>query len=296
MPLPFYFVDVFPRDRYAGNQLAVFPEAGSLDAATMQKIAREINFSETTFIVAADSTQRRYRTRIFTPATELPFAGHPTLGTAYTISRHFSVGSEDNRPIVLHYRVGDVPVTAETVNGEIIWWMQQPQPQFLGDVDAAATMAVLNLTMADWDDRFPVSQVSTGLPFIIVPLRSAAAIARARLDIPAYNALIAKTTAKVILMFCPETNIADNPLQARVFTEFLGIPEDPATGSANGCLAAYLSQYRYFGNGDVDIRVEQGDFLQRPSLLYLQANSIDSQLSIRVGGKVFPVATGMWDN
>jgi trans-2,3-dihydro-3-hydroxyanthranilate isomerase len=283
--LDFYIVDVFAVGKYTGNQLAVFPHAEELDLEQMQAIAREINFSESTF-VTGDSQNQIYPVKIFTPAVELPFAGHPTLGTAWVL-RHLSPSL---KTVTLKYTAGQIPVHFADTDQISVVWMKQRNPEFLGTLTAADLAPVLSIDLADIDLNYPIEQVSTGLPFIIVPLQTLAAVQKAKLELTKYYQLIDQLPAQNILIFCPQTLNAENDLHVRVFTQALGIPEDPATGSANGCLAAYLVRHNYQGHKSIDLRVEQGYEIDRPSLLYLQADAN----SVEVGGQVELVAKGQW--
>jgi len=285
--LTFNFVDVFAEQKYAGNQLAVFRGAGDLSSAQMQAIAREINFSETTFILADEPVNGGFEVRIFTPREEVPFAGHPTLGTAYIINREILGGEAQKVP--LNLKVGQIPVS---FSPDGTCWMQQIQPVFGAQHEAAVLAGVLGLDVADIDDRFPVEEVSTGLPFFIVPLKSLAALKKTKVDLERYYALIETALAKGILIFCPEAHEAGNDLSVRVFVDYYGVPEDPATGSGNGCLAGYLVKNRYFGQASIDIRNEQGYEIGRPSLLLLKAGEKDGKIDIKVGGRCVLVAQG----
>jgi trans-2,3-dihydro-3-hydroxyanthranilate isomerase len=289
--LTFYIVDVFAEEKYAGNQLAVIRNAEGLSDIEMQKIAKEMHFSETTFILSDEKHNGGYDVRIFSPEQELPFAGHPTLGTAYIIQREIIKKNSDK--IVLNLKVGQIPVTL-SYKGRYsdTLYMKQIQPTFDQTFDAEVISATLNLDVKDMDTRFQIQEVSTGVPFIIVPLKNLDALKRARLDKDSYFRLIEKTQAKSILMFCPETRKKKNHLSVRVFAEYLGVPEDPATGSANGCLAAYLVKHRYFGKEKINIRVEQGYEIGRPSLLLLRAEDKKGKIDVFVGGEVVMVAKG----
>ena len=289
----FYIVDVFAESKYAGNQLAVFCGAGvaELSEAQMLMIAREINYSETTFIRSNQPREGGYDVRIFTPKKELPFAGHPTLGTAFVLQQEII-----NKPVeqvILNLAVGQIPVTLNYQNeAAAVLWMQQNSPTF-GQVLSAETLAnILNLEVNEIDDRFPIQEVSTGVPFIIVPLKTLASLKKAQVKLDEYFELIETTEAKDILIFCPETYSDINDLNVRVFANSLGIPEDPATGSANGCLAGYLVNYAYFGKDAIDVKVEQGYEIDRPSLLLLQSQKKDGEIEVLVGGKVVMVAKG----
>jgi trans-2,3-dihydro-3-hydroxyanthranilate isomerase len=151
---------------------------------------------------------------------------------------------------------------------------------------------MLNLTVSDLDEKFPVEEVSTGLPFFIVPLKNIAALKKAQVDKGKCFDFIKNTQAKGILVFCPETHEPQNNISVRVFVDYYGVPEDPATGSGNGCLAGYLVKHRYFGEDHINIRSEQGYEIDRPSLLLLKAEQSGSNINISVGGKSIIVAKG----
>ena len=266
----FYIVDVFAIDRYTGNPLAVFLNAEGLSGLEMQAIAKEMNYSETTFITGERQSDRGYPVRIFTPKKELPFAGHPTLGTAYILQQYIT--PERQSSLTLNLKVGQIPVTVEPgEDGEELFWMKQNAPIFQQKLSPQSLAEVLSLKPDAIDRNFPIQEVSTGVPFIIVPLKEHQSLKQIQIRKEEYFALIENTEAKAILTFCPETNFPENQLSVRVFCEAFGIPEDPATGSANGCLAGYLAQYHYFGDRPVDVRVEQGYEIDRPSLLFLKA-------------------------
>lgn len=284
----FFIVDVFAERKFEGNQLAVFICEEVLFEAEMQKIAKEMNYSETTFITSKEN----YDVRIFTPEVELPFAGHPTIGTAFVIQQELIKGNV--KTILLNLKIGSIPILFKYKSGKPdIIWMEQNPPTFGKFFDIELISKILNLDESDIDDRFPIQEVSTGGPFIIVPLKTLDALKKAKVDVEKCLDLLEKTEAKSILIFCPETRNKGNNLSARVFAHYHGIPEDPATGSGNGCLAAYLVKHQYFIKNRIDVRVEQGHEVGRPSLLYLRAEESDEgQISVSVGGKVFIVAEG----
>ncbi|MEG4114886.1 MULTISPECIES: PhzF family phenazine biosynthesis protein [unclassified Microcoleus] len=289
----FYIVDVFAESKYAGNQLAVFCGAGvaELSEAQMLLIAREINYSETTFIRSPDPRDGGYDVRIFTPKKELPFAGHPTLGTAFVLQQEIIREKVDR--VILNLAVGQIPVTFNYHNESAdILWMRQNPPIFGRVLSAESLANVLNLEPDEIDSNFPIQEVSTGVPFIIVPLKTLASLKKAQVNLDKYFELVDTTKAKEILIFCPETYSDLNDLSVRVFAHSLGIPEDPATGSANGCLAGYLVEHDYYGKAKIDVRVEQGYEIDRPSLLLLQAAKNEGQIAVLVGGKVVMVAKG----
>jgi trans-2,3-dihydro-3-hydroxyanthranilate isomerase len=290
--LSFNIVDVFAEEKYAGNQLAVVRDTQGLSTSKMQTIAKEMHFSETSFILSDKKRRGGYDVRIFTPEEEVPFAGHPTIGTAYVILQEIVKKQIDK--ITLNLKVGQIPVTITYVDGKPdVLWMRQKQPSFGKIYDTKAIADTINLDPSDIDTAFPIQEVSTGIAGIIVPLKTLSAVKRARTNREKYFQLVKNTEAKSILVFCPETYHRQNHLNVRVFVDYYGIPEDPATGSANGCLAAYLVKHRYFGQNQINIRVEQGYEIGRPSLLLLKAAQGKAEkIDVNVGGKVIMIAKG----
>ncbi|WP_295613835.1 PhzF family phenazine biosynthesis protein [Chamaesiphon sp. GL140_3_metabinner_50] len=289
--IPFTILDVFATGKYTGNQLAVCWNAENLTDLQMQQIAREINFSETTFVTDTEPVNGGYNTRIFTPTTELPFAGHPTLGTAFAIQQQ--ILKQQVERVNLNYRVGQIPVDLNYVDSNLdILWMHQQQPKFFDPLTAEIFADVIGVNPTDIDSGYPIEPVSTGLPFIIIPLKTLATVGKAKLNLELYARVVADLPAQAILIFCPETVDPERQLHVRVFTECFGIPEDPATGSANGCLAAYLAKQQYFGSPKLDITVEQGIEMGRSSLLYLRADYTPDVCPVSIGGRVIKIATG----
>ncbi len=292
----FYILDVFAEQKYEGNQLAVFSCSEDISGLEMQQIARELNYSETTFILSGEQQNGGFDVRIFTPQKEIPFAGHPSLGTAYIIRNE--ILQDPVEIVTLNLKAGRVSVTFSTAadcNMDVLW-MKQFSPSFGRLFDVKAFSSVLSLEEEDFDDRFPIEAISTGFPFIIVPLKNMDALKRVKLNKAEYFNKIKNEWAKAVLVFCPETNSSRNDLSVRVFAEYYGIPEDPATGSANGCLAAYLVKYSYFGANSINIRIEQGYDMGRPSLIFLKAEGNQSEIDIFVGGTVIKVAKGFFFN
>ncbi|MCR4439912.1 MAG: PhzF family phenazine biosynthesis protein [bacterium] len=288
-PVLLYIVDVFAEERYSGNQLAVFRHAQHLTTEQMRLLAREMNFSESTFIVDEWRAAESFPVRIFTPATELPFAGHPTLGTAFVIQQEVLAG-ECVPQVNLELSVGRIPVRFEYgEEGPERLWMRQNSPVFGPVVERELVQRALGLAGSELAP-LPAEVVSTGLPFIIAPLASRAALSKARLT--SDQRLLKRLPLMAFLLFCPETRSPANQLSVRVFAHQYGVPEDPATGSANGCLAAYLVRHRYFGTDAIDIRVEQGHEVGRPSLLLLRSRREGETMRVEVGGKVIMVANG----
>lgn len=284
---PYYMLDVFAEEKYAGNQLAVIRNGADIDRVTMQKIANDMHFSETTFIISDQPHEGGYDVRIFTPEEEIPFAGHPTIGTAYAIIHE--IIRTPVKAVTLNLKVGQIPVS---VDEDGVLWMRQNPPVFGRTFRPEELADAMGVQASDFDDRFPAQEVSTGLPAAIVPLKATGALRIARRSQDALDRLNEKYGIVTLLFFSAEPRCEDNDLSVRVFTYYPSVPEDPATGSANGCLAGYLSRYRYFGDSTVDVKVEQGYEMGRPSLLRLRAVEKNDSIEVHVGGKVVMVARG----
>ncbi len=265
-------VDVFAERPLAGNQLAVIRRCAHLDAAEMQAIAREMNFSETAFVV--EERPGEASVRIFTTDRELPFAGHPTLGTAWMLGR-------DRDSYVLDLAGGRVPVTFE----DGIVWMQPP-PVAMGDVvDRLRAAALLGLDESDMDDRYPCRFATVGPWFLLAGVRTLDALRRTVVDSAVYEDVSAGGWL-CLFVFTEEAYGDDADFAARMLTFHQTLHEDPATGSANTAFAAHLRSLGRSG----PVVVEQGFEVDRPSRLYLEVGE-----RIRVGGKVRPVLTGTLD-
>jgi trans-2,3-dihydro-3-hydroxyanthranilate isomerase len=288
----FYIVDVFAEEKYAGNQLAVFTQGHLYSDEEMQKLAKEMNYSETTFIFSRESTGNTFKVRIFTPAREVPFAGHPTLGTAYVILKEFVRTPVPE--VILDLKVGRIPVAVSYAPGGDVesLIMKQVDPSFGPTVEAAVAAEVLSLPLEAIDSRYPVQEVSTGLPFLIVPLKTLEYVRAAKVDMARFAAVWDRLEARAILVFSPETYKPESQLNVRVFVHYYGVPEDPATGSGNGCLAAYLLKHNYFNAPSIDLKVEQGYEIGRPSALRLKGDLEGGRINVYVGGRVIPVAKG----
>ncbi|WHY91515.1 PhzF family phenazine biosynthesis protein [Neobacillus cucumis] len=283
-------VDVFSQGKYTGNQLAVFKNAGNLSGEEMQQIAKEVNYSETAFILSNVKNNGGYDVRIFTPNEEVPFAGHPTLGTAYIIKN--DILAEPMDKLMLNFKAGQIPVSFD-LQEEVIW-MKQNEPTFCQVLEADKVAEVLNIDKEYINAKYPIQEVSTGLPVIIVPLTSLDAVKKVKINKEKYFELIEHTDAKAVLVFSPEAYHSENDVNVRDFGEYYGIPEDAATGSSNGCLAGYLVKYRFFEKNEIDLRVEQGYEMNRPSLLFLKASDAEGKISVSVGGRVEKIAQGEW--
>ncbi len=291
---PFYIVDVFAKDKYTGNQLAVFEHCPDLSESEMCRIAREINFSESVFLGPPQEILNkctRYNIRIFTPTQEIPFAGHPVLGTAYIIQKQFIKKSVSS--ITLNLAIGQIQVYFEYCEDIVSkLWMEQPDPTFDTIINPNQVLDFLNLTRLDVVQDLPIQAVSSGLPFIIVPLKNLDAVRRAKILSEKYQTFIRDSQAKAILIYCQETYDNQNDLNVRMFAPHYGVSEDPATGSGNGCLASYLINHDVFRKDSLDIRVEQGYEIGRKSLIYLKSQVISNKDQVLIGGSVIMVAKG----
>jgi len=286
-----FIVDVFAEQAYAGNPLAVVIGAECLSDETMQRFAAEMNFSETTFVTSAPEADGGYRVRVFTPAREIAFTGHPILGTAWVIRHH--LGAASDRQVRLNLAVGPVVATfGKTDDGGEVVWFRAP-PMSLGRTCATSSIAkALGLDELDIDDAAPVQVVSAGTSAIMVPLRSNSALGRARLDLDAFAPLAAQGFPPLTYLFTTATEHTNNDLRVRFFFEAHGPREDPATGNGAAFLGAWLLAHRFMQSSDLSLRIEQGTELRRPSLILLRASLDGDEADVRVGGRVVPILQG----
>lgn len=287
----FFFTDVFTEKRYGGNPLATFILCDSLNSADMQRIAQELNFSETTFITSLHPRQGGYDVRIFTPKTEIDFAGHPCLGTAHVLRNHLMKYPANT--LLLNLARTQVSVRFDVQESKQILWFQQSESLFGPPLDPSELLNILGLEREDLAPDLPIEAVSTGFPHCIVPLKNLASLKKARIDQQAYARFTGYSWAKNILVFSPEAYESHQDLAVRVFAGYYGVDEDPATGSGNACLAAYLFKHRAQGT-ELNLSVGQGHELGRPSQLYLKARQHQRQTLIQIGGQVVDVAAGVW--
>jgi len=287
--LEYFILDVFTNQPYAGNPLGVFLNYGNLTEQEMQKIARELNFSETTFINSLHKEAGGYPVRIFTPTREIPFAGHPVIGAAHILHRYIEQAGADT--ILLNLPIGQIPVSV----AENTYWMTHQQPIFGKELSKELLSRVLRLSSNAFASDLPVVEVSTGLPFTLVPLRSIEAVGRANLDPVEYKSFADSVTAKGIMVFCEKGYDPHQHLAARVFVPHLGVPEDPATGSAAGCLAAYLLKFHPHYDSTLSLTLGQGYDIGRPSEIKIHAKFDGHLYHIQVGGRVKEIAHGKWN-
>lgn len=290
MTHPFHIVDVFAEQRYAGNQLAVVTRSDDLSTETMQRIAAETNYSETTFVSHKPEEDGGWRVRLFTPARELAFAGHPILGTAWVIRQYLALASTDK--VMLHLGVGPIPVNFERdADGYETVWFQAPPAELGPTCERDAIATSLGISPDDIDDASPVQMLSAGISVLIVPIKSLATLRRCRFDLEAHAPLTTKGFPSLVYLFCRETHDDQNDLCVRFFFEAHGVREDPATGNGAAFLGHYLLEHGLFGN-KLSLRIEQGHEVQRPSLILLRARSKDEDREVEVGGQVIPVVKG----
>ena len=294
LELPYRLCDVFTATPFQGNQLAVFEDAGELTTAEMQRLANETNLSETTFIIRRDPAieqQEGVRVRIFTTREELPFAGHPTLGTACTI-RSFFPEYAGAAQIVLDLNIGKIPVrfSADKQRGNAPFGvMTQSKPTFGALHEPAKAAAALGLTVDDLLPGTTPQTVSTGLAYCVVPLRSLEVLGRLQIPQRDATAYLAAMGARFFYCFAPVAG-EPNTWQARM--QFYN-GEDPATGSAAGCAISYLVEHS-LAESEQQVHIRQGIEIGRASDLFVSAQKTGSGIDqVRVGGSTVPVAKGL---
>jgi trans-2,3-dihydro-3-hydroxyanthranilate isomerase len=281
--------DVFSSRPLEGNSLAVFSDARGLTDAEMQSLAKEMNLSETTFILPRDPTiekEKGIRVRIFTVREELPFAGHPTLGTAFALRRQGGAAQ-----IVLELNVGKVPVHFEDSDGEPAFGeMTQIDPTFGIQHDREAVARATGLHAQDFDDSLPIQTVSTGVPFTVTPLKSLAVMRNfSQIDLNHASEYLAKSSGKFFYFVTRETVDRNARLHARMLF-YNG--EDPATGSAAGCTAAWMVAHGV-AQPDERVLIEQGVEMKRPSRIFVRASRSDNRVvNVRVGGHSVEIMRG----
>jgi trans-2,3-dihydro-3-hydroxyanthranilate isomerase len=286
MKLPFYIVDVFSEKKYAGNQLAVFMDAGDLSTEEMQRIAREINFAESTFVTQLQPETNAATIRIFTPVSEMQFAGHPIIGTSWVLMNKIFENQPQN--ITLTVPIGEIPVqqTADLV------WLQAAQPRFLDVFSKEDFTTFSNLNKADFDSNFSIQEVTTGSAFVIVPLSNKKALEKLKFDLNTMEEWLqwhCKSNHRALYFYCFD----EGKLYTRMFCiEKNQLIEDAATGSASTCLQAFLLKYH---SPEIKLVNHQGDFINRPSQIYFDGKLSDSKFDIKIGGQTQFVAKGEWE-
>ena len=286
---PFLQLDVFSSRPFEGNSLAVFPDGRGLSDLDMQALAREMNLSETTFVLPRDPAierERGVRVRIFTVQEELPFAGHPTLGTAFALR-----GSTGAAEVVLDLNAGRVPVRFEDSPGQPVFGeMTQVDPKFGLIHDRETVVRATSLRDGDIDPSLPIQTVSTGLPFTIVPLRGLDVIRRLQVDLVRAGEYLKQTGGGQFFYFVARETV-DRAARLHARMLFYG-GEDPATGSAAGCATAWMVAHGV-AQPDERVLIEQGIEMLRPSRIFVRASRVDNRVvNVRVGGNVVEVLRG----
>ena len=301
LSLKFYQADVFTGQPFGGNPVAVFPEAQGLTDYQLQQIAREMNVSETVFVLPPTDQAAVVRLRIFTPTQEIPFAGHPVLGTFFILAELGIISVKESITRVMQEcNIGLFPVELHAEDGQVERVvMTQPKPEFLGQVEemedlykVAGALGLSRHVIADM--KWPIEVVSTGLPVMIVPVRTLTAVRLIRPDASAIMDVCRRFGANGIMVFTTVTVEPSATVHTRMFAPSIGILEDPATGSASGALGAYLVQ-----NGVVDVAptneivIEQGYEIERPSQILVRIESDDDVIqTVKVGGQCVRVVEG----
>jgi trans-2,3-dihydro-3-hydroxyanthranilate isomerase len=286
---PFLQLDVFSSRPFEGNSLAVFPDGRGLSDLDMQALAREMNLSETTFVLPRDPAierERGVRVRIFTVQEELPFAGHPTLGTAFALR-----GSTGATEVVLDLNAGRVPVRFEDSPGQPVFGeMTQVDPKFGLIHDRETVVRATSLRDGDIDPSLPIQTISTGLPFTIVPLRGLDVIRRLQVDLVRAGEYLKQTGGGQFFYFVARETV-DRAARLHARMLFYG-GEDPATGSAAGCATAWMVAHGV-AQPDERVLIEQGIEMLRPSRIFVRASRVDNRVvNVRVGGNVVEVLRG----
>ena len=286
MNLEFYIVDVFTNAKYAGNQLAVFVGAKSLSTDKMQQIAKEINFAESTFITHIDKENDTATIRIFTPAHEMQFAGHPIIGTSWILMN--KIFNNNPSTITMQIPVGAIPVYEK--NGFI--WLKAAQPAFLDTFNKDDFSSFSSLSQDDFDSNFPIQEVTTGSAFVMVPIKNEEVLGKIVLDKNKAEQWLrqnCKTPHRAFYFFCLENEKLSSRMMCIENNQLI---EDAATGSASTCLQAFLLQYH---NPVIKLVNHQGHFIKRPSQIYFDGTKSGGNYNIKIGGKSQYLAKGVWE-
>lgn len=290
--IPYYLVDVFTDQPFGGNPLAVFPEASDLGTARMQQIANELNLSETTFIQAPKNSNSHATVRIFTPKTELPMAGHPTIGSAFVMLKHKTISRPKENFLLLDEGIGQVRVDfSPQAEAPKQITMHQSPATFGSELNKSQIAAALGLEERAISPNLPVCIGSSGVPFIIVPLRSLKSVEQANYSLPSLRTHLGSLESFEILAFSLETSTSNHDVHCRMFAPRLGVPEDPATGSAHGPLACYLHRHGLWKG--TEMRSEQGLEMGRPSSLTMALSMTDDHIAeVAVSGTCVDMGSG----
>lgn len=287
----FYLLDVFAEGPYSGNQLAVFRNAVHIRSDDMRRLAGEVHFSETAFIMSDEPREGGYAMRVFTPTEEIPFSGHAVLGAAYILQSELLGPSCKAIGVDLPGGRVNVDFTFRYRKVDSVWMTQLP-PEYGETVAPDVAASAIGLDATEVTEGLPVMLVSTGLPFLMVPLKSRVALSRSHVVPEGYVALVKATGIRSVYAFTPETYNAENQFSVRMFAPDYGIPEDAATGAGAGCLAAYVLDYMLPDSTQMEVSIEQGHEMRRPSRLFARARRGPEGTRVDVGGRVLMVAQG----
>ncbi|MDT5062370.1 MAG: trans-2,3-dihydro-3-hydroxyanthranilate isomerase [Acidobacteriota bacterium] len=288
--LRYHLVDVFTDRAFGGNPLAVCTNGRGLSSELMQSIAKELNLSEMTFVLPPEDSSNDYRVRIFTPGSELPMAGHPTVGTSFILAREHMIelGAEETT-IKLEEGVGTIPVTIKFKDGapDLIW-MQQPLPIFgprIEDVRGVAEM--LSIAPEAIETRWPIEIVSCGVPFLYVPLKNLQAARNIKFRLDVWERVMGNSGVSEVFVFTKETELDGSSVHSRMFAPAIGIYEDPATGAASGPLGCYLVRHEVLpASQRSEFTSEQGIEMGRPSIIKIIIEQGAGEISrVRIGGQ-----------
>jgi trans-2,3-dihydro-3-hydroxyanthranilate isomerase len=298
--LHYHKVDVFTDRAFGGNPLSVFINGRGISGEMMQTLAKELNLSEATFVLPPVNPANSYKLRIFTPGKELPMAGHPTVGTTFILARENMIERQgDSTTIVLEEGVGDIPVELEYKDDQPgMIWMTQPKPQFGKQATAeerTSIAAMLSLPESSLDDRYPVQIVSSGVPFLYVPIKDLASIRNVRFNVEINERIMKGFGTTEVFVFTSEVEGRNSTVHSRMFAPGMGLTEDPATGAASGPLGAYLVHYG-IARDPQHILSEQGIEMGRPSYIHIQiATQGDEITSARIGGTSHYMGEGFFE-
>jgi trans-2,3-dihydro-3-hydroxyanthranilate isomerase len=291
----FVTLDVFTDKRFAGNPLAVVLELDGLETAAMQTIAREFNLSETVFVQPPENKSHRAKLRIFTPANELPFAGHPTVGTAVLLA--LRDGGDNERDFILEENIGLVPCRVRPKgkeSGRATFDLPRLPEEIGAPADNATIATALNIGIDDIGfDGMPVQRWSAGAPYTIVPVRGLDAIGRCRIGTAHWDKAFGFDSHSAAFIVCREASEPGHAFHTRMFAPGAGIAEDPATGSAAAAFAGYLAAHDVYPDGEHVIRIEQGYEMGRASLMELTLKIAGGKLTgASIGGSAVIVTEG----
>lgn len=295
MEFQFFTLDVFAQRKFEGNQLAVIPNAEGLDGDQMQKIAQEFNYSETVFIKKGDS-KFSWNVRIFTPTSEIDFAGHPNIGAAILLANIVEFNAKEKVELVFRERVGDIPITIHYENSKPVYAelavAQLPQN---GPVPPTKNQIAesIGLDISDVDSNQESAAYSCGLPFLFVPILSLRGIKKAALDNDKWKKHLSSYWAPQVYLVTKDVEDPKSDFHARMFAPALGIAEDPATGSAVAAFSGFLAKLPKYQNGVFSFTIEQGFEMGRPSILEMSFESKMSKVTkVQVKGKAIIVSRG----